>query len=305
MPTVTSALAHFPELESFTVASRVASVASPLWMGVEHDGAVASNGRDQLFVRALHDEKLDLIPASDALDAAQRAGCLGVAPHVVVADPRFGAAVFEALPSWRPAMMANLSSPDCLARVVRAQEVLHASEPLQFARSVFEEVELLHRVAQDESAFLPADIDALLDAVRVGAQAVQSTDRPSVPCHRDTIAGNVLLSDGQVRLCDFDRAGNDDPLFDLAVLLSDTFLLEDEWLTALEALGWSPDPDTLALLHLYAAADDVATAIRAQVYAVRSRHRGLEYAKYAGWRFLKARWAVYDRRYELWVRTLT
>lgn len=201
--------------------------------------------------------------------------------------------------------MADLSDPRLFTRVFAAQRALHRSAPLTFSTSLFEEVERLRGVAVREGALLPADIDFVVDAVRLAGEAVALMDRPAVPCHGDTIASNVLFTDSDVRLCDFDRAGNADPLCDLAVLLSDAFMLEDEWLAALEMLDQPADPVTLALLHVYAAADDVAAALRAQVYARRSRSRGLEYAKYGGWRFLKARWLIQDRRFELWLRNLS
>lgn len=307
IPRLSDALTRSAGLESSTVTSVVSPVASPAFQGVEHDSATMSTERSgELFVQVLHDEKSDILSFSRSMEAAEHAGRLGVSPRLVVADADSSTAVFQALRTpWRTATMADLSNPDVLARVFAAQVALHRSAPLTFSTSVFDEMELLHGVACREGALLPADIDFLVDAVRLAGQAVGLIDRPAVPCHGDTIASNVLLTDSDARVCDFDRSGNADPLSDLAVLLSDAFLLEEQWVAALQMLHQPVDPVTLALLHVYAAADDVSAALRAQVYALRSRGRGLEYAKYGGWRFLKARWIIQDRRFESWLRKLS
>ena len=39
-----------------------------------------------------------------------------------------------------------------------------------------------------------------------------------VPCHVDTTPGNFILSEGEIRIIDWEYSGNNDPLWDLACL---------------------------------------------------------------------------------------
>src|SRR5699024_1848155 len=170
--------------------------------------------------------------------------------------------------------------------------------------SVFSEIEYLITECKRERILLPTDIDTLVGLTRESRDAIDNLEIKRTLCHRDVIASNVLLEPEATHLCDYDRAGDDDPIFELAVLLSDAYVTDTEWQTALNYIQLPTSPSLFARLKLYAAADDLASALRCILYSNRTSVERYEYMKYAGWRLLKARWIMYDSRYSDWLENI-
>lgn len=74
----------------------------------------------------------------------------------------------------------------------------------------------------------------------------------NVPCHRDLNPGNVIVSGGRYWAIDYDDAGNDSPLLDLAMAGFLHAYTQDENEQLLRAyLGHSPTPQELKQFNLY------------------------------------------------------
>jgi thiamine kinase-like enzyme len=105
-----------------------------------------------------------------------------------------------------------------LPDVVDALRQFHGSSPLAESFPVHRVVEWHARDAAAQGVIAPSSYERLHQASRRIERTLEASPVAPVPCHNDLTTGNVLFTDGQAWLLDFEYAGMNDPFFDLGSL---------------------------------------------------------------------------------------
>jgi aminoglycoside phosphotransferase (APT) family kinase protein len=157
---------------------------------------------------------LDLATEARAMRAAARAGC---APAVVAVDLAEGLLLTEYMPSaCTPDLVRQPAFVATIVGVLRALHRLDVGLPVyavgRIAASYFAELELGATRAHSPEERGWAD-----EVVTLGRH-FDATYPPTVFCHNDLAASNILVDSAAARLIDFEYAGRGAPLLDLASL---------------------------------------------------------------------------------------
>ena len=111
------------------------------------------------------------------------------------------------------------------------------------------------------------------------------------PIHGENTLSNLMVSDENVQLVDFDRAVNADPHYDLGAFCLEFCSFEDEVAAAVDLYLGAPDARVNARAQLYMIVDDFLWGCWALIAYHTSDRRGVvEFYKYAQNRFLRARY---------------
>ncbi len=241
------------------------------------------------------------------MDAARAAGQAGVAPELLwSSDAASGAGAWPLLDAgWRTATLGDLSSPDVMRGVVAAKRRVHDGPLFGRTRDVFDLVAHYADEARAAGVALPEDFAWMLANVAEMARAIAASGSGLAACHGDGIASNVMLGrGGQVRLVDWDEAGNADPYWDLGSLFAEAFAFDPPARAALHAYAGRNDESLFARCRLYGIADDVAWGTRSLIAAATTDRPDIEFFKYAHWRYLRARINLHDPGFEAMLRTV-
>lgn len=276
------------------------AVMSPVHRGVDATSwRVVVDGRPGFsFLKVAAD---DLVVPSDGETtwrATRTAAALGLTPAPLGRSP--SAILIDGLgDDWRVAHVDDLRDPTVLARVVAAKRAFHVTTPLGRIRDVFAEAAALADKARERNVALPDDAGALLDAAARAGRAVRAAGVDLGPCHGDGVASNVMIGpDDAVQLVDFDEAGDADPLFDTAITINEAAAFPAEFPALLEAATGTTRSDALARCLLYAFADDLRWSLWGRIMDATSPRGGVEFLKYAQWRWLRCRTAAREAAFE-------
>lgn len=275
-----------------------AALASPSYMALESRSVRVGD----VFVKRMHPEVLDLFSSTTAVQAATQAGEAGAGPRVIWADAGLGAIAMEALgPGWITARQNDLQRPAVMQGVVAALRRLHGSAPLPMRFDVFAQTDALLASLKAEGAPLPDDI-LWLQAL-TGMLRPMATGVALVPCRNDGSCSNLMIGpDNKVLLIDYDRAGMNDPLYDLGCVMAELTDHEDEMAPVFAAYAGSFDPVGFARARLWSHLDDMLHCLWARLMAHRSERRSVEWIKYGEWRLLRLRLALRHPLFEQRVR---
>jgi aminoglycoside phosphotransferase (APT) family kinase protein len=146
---------------------------------------------------------------------ARAAEAMGIGATVVRFDAASGVMVTRVVPRARPLAGAALRDPAVLGRVARALRTLHAGSGFAGRLDPAEKIALYARGLR--AAGGPA---GALDLVPAGLDlaARAAAEGTLVPCHNDPVPDNLLDDGRRVTLVDWEYAGFNDPLWDLAYL---------------------------------------------------------------------------------------
>jgi Phosphotransferase enzyme family len=276
-------------------------VVSPVHRGVaSHCWKVSLDGEAPAwFLKVLHDDMVDFVDVAGSYKAASAAAISGVTP-----TPRYfpspSAAIFDLLPDgWNWARLHDFNDPDLVACVVAARRAIQAGPTLGRAQNLFVVIADYAQRAEAAQIALPPDAWWLISqAVEIG-RAIEAAGAEIRPCHLDGASSNVMLSlEGEVRLVDFDSAGDADPHWDLGVMMAEICQFEPEEAAIVEIFAGGYDKRIHHRARLYGAADDIKWGLWGYLVAAGSSRRGVEFVKYAEWRLLRARMVLHDPRFE-------
>ncbi|SEO47199.1 phosphotransferase family protein [Aquisalimonas asiatica] len=280
--------------------------ASPVRRAVDAVGAlVQSADGDQWFVKAYYPDILAIQDLQPVADASAKAGDLGAAPRLLDAATEAGVLAFEYLDAdWRWGRMDALSERSSLQAQMRLRKAIHAGPRFARERDIFEEIRFFTDRARQTGVPLPVDFDWLLDNIESFAPRLSSAREASVPAHGDGASSNVMVNGrGELRLIDFDVAGNDDPAHDLAAMLAELCLFKEDFREGVRAWCGTDDRSLFAKCMLYGMADDLRWGLWGLVLFQESSRQDVEFFKYGQWRLLRARMNMQDRDFELWCRS--
>ncbi len=274
----------------------VAAVASPMCQAVDWANwcLTSDTPADAMFLKLAQPDMAAFIDVEAAHAGALAGMQAGVAPAVRLFLPALGAlGVAWLLPPWRAARLDDLVQPDVMRAALAAKQALRRGPPLARQWDVFARVAAHARLAAATATPLPADMPALLAQVAAAGAALTAAGCDSAPCHNDGQASNLMLGpNGEVWLADFDCAGQADPHYDIAVLLNEAYMVEDEWRAALEMAEGRCDERVLNRCRAYAVADDVMAGLQGLILSATSPRRDVEFLKLGEWRLLRARMAL-------------
>lgn len=283
-------------------------VASPSYHAVEAttfdvvpDGINAS-----LFLRLVNDEVGELVDDDVAFVAARRLFGLGLSPTPIARAPAERAVLFARLgDGWRTAKIDDLMQEGAVVRLVEMQKMIAAGEPLGRPWSVFEGIDQLWPLVSKSSAVLPGDADWMLAWMTSIRTAISAAGVELRPAHGDPHSSNVMLGpDDAMMLVDFDMAGDIDPYYQLGVQMNELYQFESQMKPLLEMHDGQFSEKAFSRCRLYAAADDFYWALRSLLQDVRSPVQGVEFLKYAAWRFLRCRMLLGHPCFEERLRSL-
>ncbi|MTD98815.1 phosphotransferase [Paracoccus sp. YIM 132242] len=277
-----------------------APLASPSYKALESASILVSAPQGEVFLKVMHPEMRDGFDLPAAMQLATQAGEAGIAPRVLWSDAGTGAVAMQALTGWRTATQFTLQDPAVTGAAMAALRTLHGTAPLA------------HRF--DPFALIDTQIEALaaLDSLPDDAAWLRRLvfrlrpmldDAPLAPCRNDGAASNLMVGpDGQVMLVDFDRAGMNDPLYDIGCLLAEVTDFPQDMQAGFLAFWGRPDDAALARARLWSVVDDMLHALWSRRLALMSARRGVEWLKYGEWRLMRLRLALNHPDFEQLVR---
>lgn len=275
-----------------------APLASPSYQALESRSAFA----DGRFVKRMHPEMRDFFDLQSAMQCASQAGLAGAGPVVHHADAATGVIVMDALgDGWITCRQNDLQLPGLVAQAMKAMKTLHATAPLPARFDPFARIDALIEMSGQDGIALPDDILWLRRVIAMAEGLGDSGAR--APCRNDGSASNIMAGpDGRVMLVDYDRAGMNDPLYDLGCLLAEITDHERDMHAGYVAYAGSFDEGGFARARLWAHVDDMHHALLARLMAHRSERSAVEWVKYGEWRLLRLRLSLRDPHYEEKIR---
>ena len=278
-------------------------LASPSYRAVESLSLIGTRDDATVFVKLMHPEMRDGFDMEAAMQLARQAGEAGAGPRVLWSDAGLGAIAMEGLTpalGWRTATQATLQSPEIVARVAAAMRALHGTAPLAHRFDPFALIDA-------QSAALD-DLDALPDDAfwlrRLVAQIEPLAEGAALaPCRNDGSASNLMIGPGdRAMLVDYDRAGMNDPLYDVGALMAEITDFPHDARAVLTAYLGRFDESAFARARLWATVDDMLHAFWSRRLARTSARRGVEWLKYGEWRLMRLRMALNDPGFEQLIR---
>jgi thiamine kinase-like enzyme len=274
------------------------ALASPSYQALESRSVITGGA----FVKRMHPEMQEGFDLAAALELAKGAGQAGAGPAVIWGDPVSGAIAMDALgDDWVTARQNDLQSPAVTGAVMQAMIKLHACAPIPYRFDPFAAIDDLLEQCAREGVPLPDDSVWLR---RVIAMAEPLLDSATLaPCRNDGSSSNLMIGpEGKVLLVDYDRAGMNDPLYDLGCLLAEMTDHERDMHDGFIAYAGSFEAAGFARARLWSHVDDMLHALWSRRMAHRSERKAVEWIKYGEWRLLRLRMALVHPLFEEKIR---
>jgi len=148
---------------------------------------------------------------------ARAAQALGIGPAILRFEAASGVMVTRAVPRARALTPDALRDPAVLRRVAAALRALHAGAGFAGRLDPAEKIALYARGLQCTAGPAAAGALALVPA-GLALAAAAAAEGTLAPCHNDPVPSNLLDDGSSVTLVDWEYAGFNDPLWDLAYL---------------------------------------------------------------------------------------
>jgi thiamine kinase-like enzyme len=184
---------------------------------------VAASGQRMVLRLSAPQSELLAIDRDAEYANSLAAAAAGVAPRVLAYRPDLRALVIEWIDA-RTLATADLDDAATLRRVAAACRQLHDGPRF---RSDFDMVGLQQRYLHlviSRGYRLPMTYLDLLPRVAAIGNALALRPLPTVPCHNDLLAANIMDDGERIWFIDFEYSGNADPCFELGDLWSETGL---------------------------------------------------------------------------------
>ncbi len=275
-----------------------AALASPSYKALESRSVVTQGA----FVKRMHPEMMRGFDLNAAMALASHAGQIGAGPEVIWHDASTGAIAMQWLSDgWNTANQASLQEPQIVSEVMAALKVLHSTKALETRFDPFARIDALINDLEHEGAELPEDIGWLR---RLIAQLEPMLETGTLsPCRNDGSSSNLLLGpNGAVKLIDYDRAGMNDPLYDVGCLLAEITNFERDMYPGYIAYSGRFDEAGFARARLWSYVDDLLHALWARLQAKTSQRGAVEWLKYGEWRLIRARMGLMHPQFEEKIR---
>jgi Phosphotransferase enzyme family len=273
-------------------------VAMPMHASLDaHIFAVDADSAE-LFAK-VYDRDLAFAPEIEhAAEASKRAGFLGIAPPLRASFTDLGVQIFDMAPhEFHMAMRPDFDRQSVRANTLGALRAWHQSEALSWDNNPFDVLRTYRTAAEllahegPLGSTLPLDWDAQRRATEKIEIAINAAGVDKCPIHGECLISNVMINDrDHVLLVDFDRAGNSDPIYDLAALCLEFCTSERDLEEAVEAYWGHTDTRIMARARLYMIIEDLIWGLWARLAHFCSARSGyIEFYKYGEVRLIRAR----------------
>ena len=280
------------------VASGPEPLASPSYKALESRSAMTEGA----FIKRMHPEMMRGFNLNTAMALASQAGQVGAGPKVMWHDASSGGIAMHCLSDgWSTANQFRLQDPVTVSAVMSAVKALHSTQAVKTRFDPFVQIDALIEELEREKAGLPDDI---LWLRRLIGQLEPMLDTGTlVPCRNDGSSSNLMLGpNGTVMLIDYDRAGMNDPLYDVGCLLAELTNTERDMRPGYIAYSGSFDEAGFARARLWSYVDDLMHALWARLHAKTSQRGGVEWLKYGEWRLIRVRMGLMHPQFEEKIR---
>jgi thiamine kinase-like enzyme len=230
--------------------------------------------------------------------AARSAAAAGVNAEVLFFDPADGLMVTRFVTGARTMDAAAFRDPDSLRLAGTAFRRLHTTAS-RFANEfdLFGMIDQYRSLLGSQRAVLPdgyVDLQAAADETR---EALAASPVPSVPSHCDPLCENFLDTGSRMFIIDYEYAGNNDPMWDLADLsVEGSFDERQEEILLSSYLGRAPTDAQRGRFVAYKALCDLLWTLWGVIQHVND-NPAEDFWAYAVGRFERARALMSDQAY--------
>jgi thiamine kinase-like enzyme len=274
------------------------ALASPSYKALESRSVMAQGA----FIKRMHPEMMRGFDLKAAMSLASQAGRVGAGPEVIWHDASSGGIAMHGLADdWSTANQANLQDPATVSAAMSALKALHSTDPLEARFNPFVQIDELIAELEREKAGLPDDIAWLRRLI--GQIEPMLETGTLAPCRNDGSSSNLMLGpDGAVMLIDYDRAGMNDPLYDVGCLMAEVTNMERDMRAGYAAYAGGFDEAGFSRARLWSYVDDLLHALWARLHAKTSQRGGVEWLKYGEWRLIRVRMGLMHPQFEEKIR---
>ena len=197
----------------------------------------------------------------------------------------------------------SMNRPGMPTRLAQILKRLHAGPRFLHDFDMFETTRRYLRIVQELDISLPDDYPRALPEVDRIEAAFARRPVPTVPCHNDLLAGNILDDGRRLWLIDFEYSGNNDPTFELGNACQELEYDEPRVEEMCAAYFGDAHPDKLARMKLNIVLSDIGWTLWA---AIQWKVSTIDF-DFWGWvdmRWGRARAALDSPEYRQWLRVL-
>jgi thiamine kinase-like enzyme len=181
---------------------------------------------------------------------SQIAAGAGVGPEVVEFAPDDGVLVVKWI-DGRTFDERTLDDEQQLLRVADTCRALHAAPRFVSDFDMFDIQRRYLAVVREFGFRLPDDYLSFEPLVRRIERVLRASAGPTVPCHNDLLAANIMDDGERLWLIDYEYSGNNDPCFELGNVWSEAALPPDRLEHLVAAYFGRPDPVQTARARLF------------------------------------------------------
>jgi thiamine kinase-like enzyme len=273
-------------------------LASPSYKALESRSVMTGGA----FIKRMHPEMMQGFDLNTAMVLASQAGQVGAGPKVIWHDASLGSIAMHCLSDgWSTANQFRLQDPVTFSATMSAVKALHSTQAVETRFDPFAQIDALIEELGRAKAGLPADIAWLR---RLTGQLEPMLDSGTLaPCRNDGSSSNLMLGPNRaVKLIDYDRAGMNDPLYDVGCLLAEVTNFERDMYPGYIAYSGSFDEAGFARARLWSYVDDLLHALWARLQAKTSQRGAVEWLKYGEWRLIRVRMGLMHPQFEEKIR---
>ena len=285
------------------VVDRIPGVAHPINRGL--DGLSVqlrqpSSGR-HLFLKIVDAQTLIDAEFADIEGMAAHAEAVSVGPKLLASDETTGALLFEYLSDeWRFGTVKDFRRADIRTKAIYCIKALHRTDRLRSKRSVFDrirrlarELEGLAKRSSSPRAIFPEYYKAMCDWIARIEDGFDAAGHELAACHVENSLSNFMIGpSGEIKLVDFDRSTNADPLFDIGALCNEYCRTENDIAEAAEIYCGCVDRSVIARVKLYMIGSAFHLGLWGVVSQFRAPSTSVEFFKYGQNQLLRCRAAI-------------
>ena len=234
------------------------------------------------------------------------AGQLGIAPEVMhFIEPEDY--IVTRFINGKPIPPDIIRQPDYLTRIVKKIRLFHTRGPkLKGEFNVFRRVEMLTKVSKKNNGNFPFDWEWILQKMYEAEKALLKTPHTPAPCHDDLLNLNWLEEDvpgelGEIRLLDWEYAGMNDVVYDLANFSSHHGLNDEQIRFLLNEYFGEATNKHFARLKLLLPMSEIHEAMWGTTQTGISKLEE-DFQGYADLWFGRARQNITDPRWDSWLK---
>ncbi|HKC28902.1 MAG TPA: phosphotransferase, partial [Jatrophihabitans sp.] len=181
---------------------------------------------------------------------SRAAAAAGVGPEVVDYSPDEGVLVVKWI-NGRTFTDHDLDDPRQLERVAALCARLHSGPRFASDFDMFDVQRHYLSIVREHEFRLPEDYLSFEPLVRRIEAVLRASAPPTVPCHNDLLAANIMDDGERLWFIDYEYSGNNDPCFELGNIWSEAALDVDRLEHLVSAYFGRPAPVETARARLF------------------------------------------------------